>query len=57
MSHRKLLHVLSIFHASVNTLYLVRFFGVLPPEAVVYVVCITQHCFYIVIMASGVFTV
>lgn len=36
MSHRKLLIVLSIFHATVNTLYLVRFFGVLPPEAVVY---------------------
>jgi len=28
--------VLSIFHATVNTLYLVRFFGVLPPEEVVY---------------------
>jgi len=36
MSHRKLLNVLSIFNASVNTLYLVRFFGVLPPEDVVY---------------------
>ncbi|MCL2408945.1 MAG: hypothetical protein FWC96_04940 [Oscillospiraceae bacterium] len=36
MSHRKLLNVLSIFNATVNTLYLVRFFGVLPPEAVVY---------------------
>ncbi|MCL2851986.1 MAG: hypothetical protein FWE20_02990 [Defluviitaleaceae bacterium] len=36
MSHRKLLFVLSIFNATVNTLYLVRFFGVLPPEAVVY---------------------
>jgi len=36
MPHRKLLIVLSIFHATVNTLYLVRFFGVLPPEAVVY---------------------
>ena len=36
MSHRKLLRVLSIFHAVVNTLYLVRFFGVLPPEEVVY---------------------
>jgi len=28
--------VLSIFNATVNTLYLVRFFGVLPPEEVVY---------------------
>jgi len=36
MSHRKLLSVLSIFNATVNTLYLVRFFGVLPPEQVVY---------------------
>jgi len=36
MSHRKLLIVLSIFNATVNTLYLVRFFGVLPPEEVVY---------------------
>jgi len=36
MAHRKLLNVLSIFNASVNTLYLVRFFGVLPPEDVVY---------------------
>jgi len=36
MPHRKLLIVLSIFHATVNTLYLVRFFGVLPPEEVVY---------------------
>ena len=36
MPHRKLLIVLSIFHAAVNSLYLVRFFGILPPEAVVY---------------------
>jgi len=36
MPHRKLLNVLSIFNATVNTLYLVRFFGVLPPEEVVY---------------------
>jgi len=36
MSHRKLLIVLSVFNATVNTLYLVRFFGVLPPEDVVY---------------------
>ena len=36
MTHRKLLNVLSIFNATVNTLYLVRFFGVLPPEEVVY---------------------
>ncbi|MCL2373097.1 MAG: hypothetical protein FWC78_06810 [Defluviitaleaceae bacterium] len=33
---RKLLIGLTIFHAVVNTLYLVRFFGVWPPEAVVY---------------------
>jgi len=36
MLHRKLLIVLSIFHATVNTLYLVRFFGILPPGEVVY---------------------
>ena len=36
MPHRKLLNVLSIFNATVNTLYLVRFFGMLPPEEVVY---------------------
>ncbi|MCL2569423.1 MAG: hypothetical protein FWE12_08390 [Oscillospiraceae bacterium] len=36
MPHRKLLIVCSTFHATVNTLYLVRFFGVLPPEEVVY---------------------
>jgi len=37
MLHRKLLNVLSIFNATVNTLYLVRFFGILPPpEGVVY---------------------
>jgi len=36
MPRRKLLIVLSIFNASVNTLYLVRFFGVLPPEEAVY---------------------
>jgi len=36
MPHRKLLSILSIFNATVNTLYLVRFFGVLPPEEVVY---------------------
>ena len=36
MSQRRLLHVLSIFNATVNTLYLVRFFGILPPEAIVY---------------------
>jgi len=34
MTHRKLLIVLSIFNATVNTLYIVRFFGVLPPEEV-----------------------
>jgi len=36
MPHRKLLIALSIFNATVNTLYLIRFFGVLPPEEVVY---------------------
>jgi len=36
MSHRKLLVILSIFNAAVNTVYLVRFIGVLPPEDVVY---------------------
>jgi len=36
MTHRKLLIVLSLFNSAVNTLYLVRFFGVLPPEEVVY---------------------
>jgi len=36
MPNRKLLIVLSIFNATVNTLYLVRFFGVVPPEEVVY---------------------
>jgi len=36
MTHRKLLIPLSIFNATVNTLYLVRFIGILPPEAVVY---------------------
>ena len=36
MPYRKLLIVLSTFNATVNTLYLVRFFGVLPPEEVVY---------------------
>jgi len=36
MPYRKLLIVLSIFNATVNTIYLVRFFGILPPEGVVY---------------------
>ena len=36
MKRRKVLIGLSIFNATVNTLYLVRFFGVWPPEAVVY---------------------
>ena len=36
MPYRKLLIILSIFHATVNTLYLVRFFGVFPPDEVVY---------------------
>jgi len=36
MPHRKLLNIFSIFNATVNTLYLVRFFGVLPPEEIVY---------------------
>ena len=36
MPHRKSLAVISIFHAVVNSLYLVRFFGVLPPEEIVH---------------------
>ena len=36
MSRRKSLIVLSIFNATVNTLYLARFIGILPPEEVVY---------------------
>jgi len=36
MPRRKLLIVISIFHSVVNTIYLVRFFGIMPPEAVVY---------------------
>jgi len=36
MPNWRLLVVLSMFNAAVNTLYLVRFFGVLPPEDVVY---------------------
>jgi len=36
MKHRKVLIILAIFNATVNTLYLVRFFGVLAPESVVY---------------------
>ena len=36
MPNHKLLIVLSVFHATVNTVYLVRFFGILPPEEVVY---------------------
>jgi len=35
MAHRKWLIILSMFHATVNTLYLVRFIGILPPEEVV----------------------
>ena len=36
MARRELLVALSVFNAVVNTVYLVRFFGVLPPEEVVY---------------------
>ena len=36
MSHRKLLIFLSLFNAVTNTVYLMRFVGVLPPEGVVY---------------------
>jgi len=36
MSCRKLLIVLGVFNGAVNTAYLVRFFGVFPPDAVVY---------------------
>ncbi|MCL2521789.1 MAG: hypothetical protein FWE36_02905 [Erysipelotrichales bacterium] len=33
---RKLLIIFAIFNASANTLYLVRFFGILAPEEIVY---------------------
>lgn len=36
MTQRKLLIALSIFNATVNTLYMVRFFGVLTPQEVVH---------------------
>jgi len=36
MPHRKLLIALALFHSIVNTLYLIRFFGIMPPEPVVY---------------------
>ena len=36
MPRRKLLIAITIFHAVVNTVYLVRFFGVLAPEEVVH---------------------
>jgi len=36
MPRRKLLITLAVFNSIVNTLYLVRFFGVMPPEPVVY---------------------
>ena len=36
MPHRKLLFALTLFNATVNTLYLVRFFGILPPEEIVH---------------------
>ena len=36
MPRRRLLIVLSTFHSIVNTLYLVRFIGVFPPEGIVY---------------------
>ena len=36
MFRRKLLILLTVFNATANTLYLVRFFGVLPPEEVVH---------------------
>jgi len=36
MPHRKILIALSIFNATVNTVYLVRFIGILPPEEVAY---------------------
>lgn len=36
MPNRRLLIWLSVFHAVVNTLYLARFVGVMPPEAIVY---------------------
>ena len=36
MPNRKPLIALTLFSATVNTLYLVRFFGILPPEEVVH---------------------
>jgi len=36
MKYRKLLTIISIFNASVNSLYLVRFFWIFPPEEVVH---------------------
>jgi len=36
MPNRKALIAITLFHATVNTLYLVRFFGILPPEEIVH---------------------
>jgi len=36
MSQRRLLYILSIFNAAINTIYSIRFFGILPPAPVVY---------------------
>ena len=36
MKRRKLLIVFSLFNSIVNTVYLVRFFGILPPEEIVH---------------------
>ena len=36
MKKRKLLIGFSLFNATVNTVYLVRFFGILPPEEIVH---------------------
>jgi len=54
MPCRKPLIVLSIFHAIVNTIYLVRFFGVLAPEPVVYGYVVWFMSFAI---ANSVFTI
>ena len=36
MMHRKLMIIFTLFNAVVNTIYLVRFFGILPPEEIVH---------------------
>ena len=36
MKRRKLMIIFTLFNAVVNTIYLVRFFGILPPEEIVH---------------------